>query len=119
MDRPLRRARNEGRRTNMMTKSNLIGTAISIAWIGLGAALIWNAGSEQNPYALVAGIVIVLIGIVFLYSGTWSTAYHAGVKDGHALKNYKPDLHEEDLVPEEIWDARVLPPDHPDSRPRW
>lgn len=103
----------------MMMKSNLIGTAISIAWIGLGAALIWNAGSEQNPYALVAGIVIVLIGIVFLYSGTWSNAYHAGIKDGHALKNYKPDLHEEDLVPEEIWDARVLPPDHPDSRPRW
>jgi len=102
-----------------MTKSTLIGTAISVAWIALGAAAIWIAGSEQNPYALVAGIVIVLIGIVFLYSGTWSTAYHAGVKDGHALKNYKPDLPEEDLVPEEIWDARVLPPDHPDSRPRW
>lgn len=104
----------------MMTKSNLIGTAISIAWIGLGAALIWNAGSEQNPYALVAGIVIVLIGIVFLYSGTWSTAYRAGVKDGHALKDYRPDLSEEDLVPEEeFWDQRDLPPDHPDSRPRW
>ena len=101
-----------------MTKSTLIGTAISVAWIALGAAAIWIAGSEQNPYALVAGIVIVLIGIVFLYSGTWSDAYHAGLKDGHALKNYKPDLPEEDLVPEEVWDARVLPPDHPDSRPR-
>lgn len=78
-----------------MTKSTLIGTGISIAWIGLGAALIWNAGSEQNPYALVAGIVIEIIGLVFLYSGTWSDAYHAGIKDGHALKNYKPDLSDE------------------------
>jgi hypothetical protein len=101
-----------------MTKSTLIGTGISVAWIALGAGVIWIAGSEQNPYALVAGIVIELIGIVFLYSGTWSDAYHAGVKDGHALKNYKPDLSEEDLVPEEIWDARILPPDDPDSRPR-
>jgi len=84
----------------------------------LRSRLYWLAGSEQNPYALVAGIVIELIGIVFLYSGTWSNAYHAGVKDGHALKNYKPDLSEEDLVPEEIWDARILPPDDPDSRPR-
>ena len=101
-----------------MTKSVLLGTGISVAWIALGASVIWIAGSEQNPYALVAGIVIELIGIVFLYSGTWSDAYHAGVKDGHALKNYKPDLSEEDLVPEEIWDARILPPDDPDSRPR-
>ena len=101
-----------------MTKSTLIGTGISVAWVALGAALIWNAGSEQSPYALVAGIVIEIIGLVFLYSGTWSDAYHAGVKDGHALKNYKPDLSEEDLVSEEIWDARILPPDDPDSRPR-
>jgi hypothetical protein len=102
-----------------MTKSTLIGTGISIAWIALGAALIWNAGSEQNPYALVAGIVIELIGIVFLYSGTWSDAYHAGVKDGHALKNYKPDLSEEDLGPEwEDLDRQVRRPDDPDSRPR-
>ena len=102
----------------MMAKANLIGTAISIAWIGLGATLIWNAGSEQNPYALVAGIVIVLIGIVFLYSGTWSTAYHAGVKDGHALKNYKPDLPEEDLNYKEGQWGRLSPrPDDPDSRP--
>jgi len=101
-----------------MSKSRVIGTAISVAWIALGAALIWNAGSEQNPYALVAGIVIELIGIVFLYSGTWSDAYHEGVKDGHALKNYKPDLSEEDLGPEEIWDARILPPDDPGSPPR-
>ena len=78
-----------------MTKSSLIGTGISGAWIALGAGVIWIAGSEQNPYALVAGIVIELIGIVFLYSGTWSDAYHAGVKDGHALKNYKPDLSDE------------------------
>ena len=78
-----------------MTKSSLIGTGISVAWIALGAGVIWIAGSEQNPYALVAGIAIELIGIVFLYSGTWSDAYHAGVKDGHALKNYKPDLSEE------------------------
>jgi hypothetical protein len=78
-----------------MTKSTLIGTGISVAWVALGAAVIWIAGSEQNPYALVAGIVIELIGIVFLYSGTWSDAYHEGVKDGHALKNYKPDLSEE------------------------
>ena len=102
-----------------MTKSVLIGTAISVAWIALGAALIWNAGSEQNPYALVAGIVIELIGLVFLYSGTWSDAYHAGVKDGHALKDYKPDLSEEDLGSEwEDLDRRVLRPDDPDSRPR-
>lgn len=74
-----------------MTKSVLIGTAISVAWVALGAAAIWIAGSEQNPYALVAGIVIEIIGLVFLYSGTWSDAYHAGIKDGHALKNYKPD----------------------------
>jgi hypothetical protein len=78
-----------------MTKSTLIGTGISVAWIALGAALIWNAGSEQNPYALVAGIVIELIGIVFLYSGTWSDAYQAGIKDGHELKDYVPDLSEE------------------------
>jgi len=78
-----------------MTKSTLIGTGISVAWIALGAGVIWIAGSEQNSYALVAGIVIELIGIVFLYSGTWSDAYHEGVKDGHALKNYKPDLSEE------------------------
>jgi disulfide bond formation protein DsbB len=101
-----------------MEKSRLLGIGISVAWIGLGAGVIWIAGSEQNPYALVAGIVIEIIGLVFLYSGTWSDAYHAGVKDGHALKNYKPDLSEEDLVPEEIWDARILPPDDPDSRPR-
>jgi hypothetical protein len=78
-----------------MTKSTLIGTGISVAWIALGASVIWIAGSEQNPYALVAGIVIELIGIVFLYSGTWSDAYHAGVKDGHDLKNYKPDFLDE------------------------
>ena len=78
-----------------MTKSTLIGPGISVAWIALGAALIWNAGSEQNPYALVAGIVIELIGIVFLYSGTWSDAYHAGIKDGHELRDYVPDLSEE------------------------
>ena len=78
-----------------MTKSSLIGTGISVAWIALGAGVIWIAGSEQNPYALVAGIVIELIGSVFLYSGTWSDAYHEGVKDGHALKNYKPDLSDE------------------------
>ena len=78
-----------------MSKGRVIGTAISIAWIGLGAALIWNAGSEQNPYALVAGIVIEIIGLVFLYSGTWSDAYHAGVKDGHELKDYVPDLSDE------------------------
>jgi hypothetical protein len=102
-----------------MTKSTLIGTGISVAWIALGAGVIWIAGSEQNPYALVAGIVIELIGIVFLYSGTWSDAYHAGVKDGHALKNYKPDLSEEDLVPEwEDLDRQVRRPDDPDSRPR-
>jgi len=79
----------------MMTKSVLLGTAISVAWIAFGTAVIWNAGSEQNPYALVAGIVIEIIGIVFLYSGTWSDAYHAGVKGGHALKNYKPNLSDE------------------------
>jgi|688.fasta_scaffold29515_3 hypothetical protein len=102
-----------------MTKSTLIGTGISVAWIALGAGVIWIAGSEQNPYALVAGIVIELIGIVFLYSGTWSDAYHAGVKDGHALKNYKPDLSEEDLGPEwEDLDRQVRRPDDPDSRPR-
>jgi hypothetical protein len=78
-----------------MEKSRLLGTGISVAWVALGAALIWNAGSEQNPYALVAGIVIELIGVVFLYSGTWSDAYQAGIKDGHALKNYKPDLSDE------------------------
>jgi hypothetical protein len=78
-----------------MTKSSLIGTGISVAWIALGAGVIWIAGSEQNPYALVAGIIIELIGIVFLYSGTWSDAYQSGVKDGHALKNYKPDLSDE------------------------
>lgn len=78
-----------------MTKTRLLGTGISVAWVALGAALIWNAGSEQNPYALVAGIVIEIIGLVFLYSGTWSDAYQAGVKDGHALKNYKPDLSDE------------------------
>ena len=78
-----------------MTKSTLIGTGISVAWVALGAAAIWIAGSEQNPYALVAGIVIEIIGLVFLYSGTWSDAYQAGVKDGHALKNYKPDLSDE------------------------
>jgi hypothetical protein len=102
-----------------MTKSVLIGTGISVAWVALGAALIWNAGFEQNPYALVAGIVIEIIGLVFLYSGTWSDAYHAGVKDGHALKNYKPDLSEEDLGPEwEDLDRQVRRPDDPDSRPR-
>jgi hypothetical protein len=102
-----------------MSKSRVIGTAISVAWIALGAGVIWIAGSEQNPYALVAGIVIELIGIVFLYSGTWSDAYHAGVKDGHALKNYKPDLSEEDLGPEwEDLDRQVRRPDDPDSRPR-
>jgi hypothetical protein len=101
----------------MMTKSYLIGTGLSVAWIALGATAIWNAGSEQNPYALVAGIVIVLIGIAFLHSGTWSTAYHAGVEDGHALKDYKPDLHEEDLRPEEEWGDQVSGQcDHP--RPR-
>ena len=99
-----------------MTKSTLIGTGISVAWIALGAGVIWIAGSEQNPYALVAGIVIELIGIVFLYSGTWSDAYHAGVKDGHALKDYKPDLSEEDLGPE--WEGLGRRPDDPDSRPR-
>jgi hypothetical protein len=99
-----------------MTKSTLIGTGISVAWIALGAGVIWIAGSEQNPYALVAGIVIELIGIVFLYSGTWSDAYHAGVKDGHALKNYKPDLSEEGLGPE--WEDLGRRPDDPDSRPR-
>jgi hypothetical protein len=78
-----------------MKKTRLLGTGISVAWIALGAALIWNAGSEQNPYALVAGIVIELIGIVFLYSGTWSDAYQAGIKDGHELKDYVPDLSEE------------------------
>jgi hypothetical protein len=78
-----------------MTKTRLLGTLISVAWLALGAAVIWIAGSEKNPYALVAGIVIEIIGIVFLYSGTWSDAYHAGIKDGHALKNYKPDLSEE------------------------
>lgn len=78
-----------------MKKTRLLGTGISVAWVALGAGVIWIAGSEQNPYALVAGIVIELIGIVFLYSGTWSDAYHAGVKDGHALKNYKPDLSDE------------------------
>lgn len=78
-----------------MTKSTLIGTGISVVWVAGGAAMIWIAGSEKNPYALVAGIVIEIIGIVFLYSGTWSDAYHAGIKDGHALKNYKPDLSEE------------------------
>jgi hypothetical protein len=103
-----------------MKKSTLIGTGISVVWIALGAALIWNAGSEQNPYALVAGIVIELIGIVFLYSGTWSDAYHAGIKDGHALKNYKPDLSEEDLGPElEDWAQTGTRPDDPDSRPRF
>ena len=102
-----------------MTKSTLIGTGISVAWIALGAGVIWIAGSEQNPYALVAGIVIELIGIVFLYSGTWSDAYHAGVKDGHALKNYKPDLSEEDLGPEwEDLDRQGRRPDDTDSRPR-
>ena len=102
-----------------MTKSTLIGTGISVAWVALGAAAIWIAGSEQNPYALVAGIVIVLIGIVFLYSGTWSTAYHAGVKDGLALKDYKPDLPEEDLNYKEGQWGRLGPrPDDPDSRPR-
>jgi hypothetical protein len=102
-----------------MTKSTLIGTGISVAWIALGAALIWNAGSEQNPYALVAGIVIELIGIVFLYSGTWSDAYREGVKDGHALKNYKPDLSEENLGPEwEDLDRQGRRPDDTDSRPR-
>jgi hypothetical protein len=78
-----------------MTKSTLLGTGISVAWIALGAGVIWIAGSEQNPYALVAGIVIELIGIVFLYSGTWSDAYHAGIKDGHELRDYVPDLSEE------------------------
>ena len=78
-----------------MTKSTLIGTAISVAWVALGAAAIWIAGSEQNPYALVAGIVIEIIGLVFLYSGTWSDAYQAGVKDGHELKDYVPDLSDE------------------------
>ena len=78
-----------------MTKSTLIGTGISVAWIALGAAVIWIAGSENNPYALVAGIVIVIIGLVFLYSGTWSDAYHAGVKDGHKLQGYVPDLSDE------------------------
>jgi hypothetical protein len=102
-----------------MTKSVLIGTGISVAWIALGASVIWIAGSEQNPYALVAGIVIELIGIVFLYSGTWSDAYHAGIKDGHALKNYKPDLSEEDLGPEwEDLDRQGRRPDDTDSRPR-
>ena len=102
-----------------MTKSSLIGTGISVAWIALGASVIWIAGSEQNPYALVAGIVIELIGIVFLYSGTWSDAYHAGVKDGHALKSYKPDLSDEDLGSElEDWAQTGTRPDDPDSRPR-
>lgn len=78
-----------------MTKSTLIGTGISVAWVALGAAAIWIAGSEQNPYALVAGIVIGIIGLVFLYSGTWSDAYHAGVKDGHELRDYVPDLSDE------------------------
>jgi hypothetical protein len=78
-----------------MEKSRLLGTGISVAWVALGAALIWNAGSEKNPYALVAGIVIEIIGLVFLYSGTWSDAYHAGVKDGHELKDYVPDLSDE------------------------
>ena len=78
-----------------MKKLRLLGTGISVAWIALGAALIWNAGSEQNPYALVAGIVIEIIGLVFLYSGTWSDAYHAGIKDGHELRDYVPDLSEE------------------------
>ena len=99
-----------------MTKSTLIGTGISFAWIALGAGVIWIAGSEQNPYALVAGIVIELIGIVFLYSGTWSDAYHAGVKDGNSQKNYKPDLSEDDLGPE--WVDLGRRPDDPDSRPR-
>lgn len=78
-----------------MTKTRLLGTGISVAWVALGAALIWNAGSEQNAYALVAGIVIEIIGLVFLYSGTWSDAYQAGVKDGHELKDYVPDLSDE------------------------
>jgi hypothetical protein len=78
-----------------MEKSRLLGIGISVAWVALGAALIWNAGSEQNPYALVAGVVIEIIGLVFLYSGTWSDAYHAGVKDGHELKDYVPDLSDE------------------------
>lgn len=78
-----------------MTKSALVGTAICVAWIALGAAVIWNAGYERNPFALVAGIVIEIIGLVFLYSNTWSDAYHAGVKDGHELKDYVPDLSEE------------------------
>lgn len=59
-----------------MTKTRLLGTGISVAWVALGAALIWNAGSEQNPYALVAGIVIEIIGLVFLYSGTWLSLIH-------------------------------------------
>jgi hypothetical protein len=78
-----------------MEKSRLLGIGISVAWVALGAALIWNAGSEQNPYALVAGVVIEITGLVFLYSGTWSDAYHAGVKDGHELKDYVPDLSDE------------------------
>jgi hypothetical protein len=78
-----------------MTKTRLLGTGISVAWVALGAAAIWIAGSEQNPYALVAGIVIEIIGLVFLYSGTWSDAYQAGVKDGHELKDYVPDLFDE------------------------
>ena len=78
-----------------MTKTRLLGTGISVAWVALGAAAIWIAGSEQNPYALVAGIVIEIIGLVFLYSGTWSDAYQAGVKDGHELKDYVPDLSDE------------------------
>jgi hypothetical protein len=73
----------------------VLGTGISVAWVALGAALIWNAGTEQNPYSLVAGIVIEIIGLVFLYSGTWSDAYHAGVRDGHELKDYVPDLSDE------------------------
>ena len=101
-----------------MTKSTLIGTGISVAWVALGAALIWNAGSEQNLYALVAGIVIEIIGLVFLYSGTWSDAYHAGVKDGHALKNYKPELPEEGKVEFEDWARAGDRPDNTDSRPR-
>jgi hypothetical protein len=78
-----------------MKKTRVLGTGISVAWVALGAALIWNAGTEQNPYSLVAGIVIEIIGLVFLYSGTWSDAYHAGVRDGHELKDYVPDLSDE------------------------
>jgi hypothetical protein len=76
----------------LLTGIQPLNIILSVAWIALGAGLLWFSGADHNPYALAAGIAIQINGLLFLYSDASGHSYQAGVKDGHAQKNYKPDL---------------------------